>query len=94
MNAYPKIRAVIPLDNYRLRLTFDNGVCKVYDCTPLLQKAVFAPLANDWLFRTAQVDPGGYGVSWNEDIDLAESELWEHGITQVMAQSGTPTAFN
>jgi hypothetical protein len=80
MHAYPKVITVTPLADSRLRITFDNGVCKLYDCKPLLQKPVFAPLANSWLFRTVQVDPGGYGVSWNEEIDLAESELWEHGI--------------
>ena len=53
----------------------------------MLQKPVFAPLANGWLFRTVQVDPGGYGVSWNEEIDLAESELWEHGIALELAQT-------
>ena len=87
MHTYPKITAVAPCNNCRLRVTFENDVCKVYDCKPLLRKPVFAPLANDWLFRTVQVDPGGYGVSWNEDIDLAESELWKHGITVETAQS-------
>jgi hypothetical protein len=87
MYAYPKIRTVAPLDNCRLRVIFDNGVCKIYDCKPLLQKPVFAPLADGWLFRSVQADPSGYGVSWNEDIDLAESELWEHGLTLETTQS-------
>ena len=87
MRTYPKIKTVTPLDDGRLQVIFDNDVCKVYDCKPLLRKPVFAPLANGWLFRTVQVDPGGYGVSWNEDIDLAESELWEHGVTPEAAQT-------
>lgn len=86
MYAYPKIKMATPLNNSCLRVTFDNGVCKVYDCKPLLQKPVFAPLANGWLFRSVQVDIGGYGVIWNEEIDLAEAELWEHGITLEVAQ--------
>ncbi|OIO92238.1 MAG: hypothetical protein AUK03_09965 [Anaerolineae bacterium CG2_30_64_16] len=91
MCTYPKVKTVTPLDDGRLRVTFDNDVCKVYDCKPLLRKPVFAPLANRWLFRTVQVDPGGYGVSWNEDIDLAEAELWEHGVTLEVAQTvGVP----
>ena len=89
MYAYPKIKTVAPLDDSRLRVTFDNGVCKVYDCKPLLQKPVFAPLANGWFFRSVQVDSGGYGVIWNEDIDLAEAELWEHGITLEVTQQVT-----
>lgn len=26
-----------------------------------------------------KVDAGGYGVSWNDDIDLSCNELWENG---------------
>lgn len=79
MHGYPKIKTVIPLDDYRLQVTFANNVSKVYDCRLLLRNPTFAPLARKWLFRAVQVDPGGYGVSWNEEIDLSESELWEHG---------------
>ena len=79
MGDHPKIMSVIPLDDYRLQVTFVNGVCKVYDCRSLLPAPVFAPLIAGWLFRAVQVDPGGYGVSWNDEIDLSESELWEHG---------------
>ena len=25
------------------------------------------------------MDIGGYGVSWNEDIDISEYELWDSG---------------
>jgi hypothetical protein len=79
MHNYPKIKTAIPLDDYRLQITFVNGVCKVYDCKPLLQNSAFGSLTWGWLFRSVQVDAGGHGVSWNDDIDLSESELWEHG---------------
>jgi hypothetical protein len=76
---YPKIKTVLPLDDCCLQVTFDNAVCKIYDCKPLLDKPVFAPLADNWLFHAVRVDQGGYGISWNDEIDLAESELWTHG---------------
>jgi hypothetical protein len=79
MSNYPKIKTAIPLDDWRLQVAFVNGVCKVYDCKPLLRNPAFAPLSLGWLFRAVQVDAGGYGVSWNDEIDLSESELWEHG---------------
>ena len=87
MTVYPKVKTVLPLDDYCLQVIFDNAVSKVYDCKPLLGKLVFAPLANRWLFRAVRVDPGGYGISWNHAIDLAESELWEHGQPLKAAQS-------
>ncbi len=79
MTIYPKVKAVQALEDCRLQVTFENGTCKIYDCTPLLDKPVFAPLANRWLFCAVKVDRGGYGISWNDDIDLAEAELWLHG---------------
>ena len=60
-------------------MTFDNGTRKVYDCKPLLQSEVFALLQDEWLFRTVRADAGGYGISWTEELDLSEAELWENG---------------
>jgi pimeloyl-ACP methyl ester carboxylesterase len=51
-----------------------------------LDRPVFAPLANRWFFRAVKVDQGGYGISWNDDIDLAEAELWIHGQPTPTAQ--------
>ena len=76
---YPKIRSVEPRPDKTLLVTFDNSVKKEYDCRPLLQSEAFRPLQDDAIFRCAHADPHGYGVVWNEEIDLAESEIWLHG---------------
>lgn len=77
--AYPRVKAVRPLANKRLLVEFDNGEAKVYDCTPLLDSEVFAPLRNDALFRRVRAEEHGYAVIWTDEIDLAESELWLNG---------------
>jgi len=82
MISYPKIQAVEPLQGKRLRVTFSTGINKVYDCTTLLSETPFAPLKNDILFRQVHADRTGYGVVWNDNIDLSESELWINGITE------------
>ena len=47
---------------------------------PLLDRhPAFRGLTEHGLFDSVQVDAGGYGVSWNDDIDLSCDELWEHG---------------
>ena len=79
--AYPKIESVTPLADFKLRVTFANGVEKIYDCQPLLADSHFALLQSPALFRTVQVDPGGYGISWNDDLDLSEAELWRNGAS-------------
>jgi len=78
---YPKILSVIPLENYRLQVTFSNHITKVYDCSELLTHPAFSSLHDPAIFRTVQVDQGGYGVFWNDDLDISESELWLHGKT-------------
>lgn len=79
MARYPKVRSVAIRGDRRLLVTFDNGVRKLYDCAPLLETEPFGPLREEWLFRSVRADPGGYGISWSDELDLSESELWENG---------------
>ena len=76
---YPKVKAVRPLADKMLLVEFDNGVTKVYDCKPLLDSEVFAPLRDEAVFRRVRADDHGYAVIWTDMIDLAESELWIGG---------------
>lgn len=79
MERVPKIVSVEPIGQTELLVRFDNGVAKTYDCRPLLGRPQFRLLANAAFFRAVQVDPGGYGISWSDDIDLSEYELWVRG---------------
>lgn len=76
---FPKILNVTPKPGMILLVTFENGGRRIYDCTPLLENEVFRPLRDDAIFRCAHADNHGYGVVWNDDIDLAESEIWLNG---------------
>jgi hypothetical protein len=76
---YPKIQAVTPRRGKTLLVTFENGEQRLYDCTPLLQLDAFRPLEDEALFRCAHADSHGFGVVWNDEIDLAESEIWING---------------
>lgn len=75
----PRIHDVKALQGYRLLVTFVNGERRVYNCTPLLGLDNFRLLGEEAFFRSVTVDPGGYGVSWNDDADLSEYELWTEG---------------
>ena len=77
--AYPRIRSVKTRPGKTLVVTFENGDKKVYDCTPLLRADAFRPLQDEAVFRCAHADSHGYGVIWNDEIDLAESEIWING---------------
>jgi hypothetical protein len=78
MNA-PKIQSVKPLENKRLLVKFENGLEKIYDCHQLLHREAFQSLDNEAFFKTVEVDLGGYGIVWNDDVDLSEYELWVNG---------------
>ncbi|MGO8751369.1 MAG: DUF2442 domain-containing protein [Thermoguttaceae bacterium] len=89
MGDIPRIASVEPLGQAQLLVRFQNGVGKVYDCRPLLGRPQFRLLTNMAFFRTVRVDPGGYGISWSDDIDLSEYELWVRGtpLAQETAQT-------
>ncbi|MBR4776034.1 MAG: DUF2442 domain-containing protein [Lachnospiraceae bacterium] len=80
---FHKIKSVTPMANYILSVQFSEGVTKNYDMKPLFTKyPMFAPLKNSpELFYAATVDVGGYGVVWNDDIDIACDELYFNGKT-------------
>ena len=60
----------------------ENGIEKVYDCSNVFSRPQFQLLRNQAFFKAVHVDPGGYGVSWNDDLDLSEYELWTNGKTR------------
>ena len=62
-------------------ICFENGEKKIYDVGQLFDKIeVFKALTiTEGLFRQVKVDAGGYGVSWNGDIDLSCNELYQSG---------------
>ncbi len=80
---FHKVKAVNALPDYRLSVQFAEGITKIYDLKPLFDKwPVFTELKNNQeLLYSVEVDAGGYGVVWNDDIDLSCDELYENGET-------------
>ena len=79
MEKIPKIKAVQPIGEAQLLVTFASGIKKIYDCSSLLSRPQFHLLASPAFLNAVHVDPGGYGISWSDDIDLSEYELWRNG---------------
>lgn len=79
---FHKIKSVIPLGDYILNVQFSEGITKSYDVKPLFDKwKPFQALKNGNLFFDVSVDAGGFGISWNDDIDLSCDELFANGNT-------------
>ena len=78
---FHKVKSVKPLSNYIIEVIFIDNTTKYYDVSLLFKKwVIFQNLVNiQGLFEQVKVDSGGYGVSWNDEIDLSCNELWENG---------------
>lgn len=79
---FHKIKHVAALPEYKLSVRFSEGVTKIYDVAPLFEKIpLFAALKeHDEAFACVSVDVGGYGIVWNDELDLSCDELWENGV--------------
>ena len=80
---FHKVKAASALPDYRLSVQFAEGVTKLYDVKPLFTKwpAFKALESSPELFSSVEVDVGGYGIVWNDDLDLSCDELFENGVT-------------
>ncbi len=78
---FHKTKNVSALQEYRLSIQFAEGVTKLYDVKPLFEKLpVFKSLIDHpEEFGCVSVDVGGYGIVWNDELDLSCDELWENG---------------
>lgn len=80
---FHKVKIVNALDNYRLSVQFAEGVTKIYDVSRLFSTwtAFISLKDNPILFKKARVDFGGYGVIWNDELDISCDELFANGET-------------
>lgn len=75
----PKVKKIEVLEDYFLRVFFDTGEIKIYDFKPNFKYEIFSQLKDYSIFKNVVVDVGGYGISWNDDCDLSEYELYLNG---------------
>lgn len=74
------IKSIKPLENMILEVVFLSGETKKYDTKALIKRnKIFKKLENEELFNKVKVDVGGYGIAWDEDIDLSSKEIWKNG---------------
>jgi hypothetical protein len=76
---YPKISKAKAVDDQTLIIEFSNGEVKQYTIHHLLESRMFAALKHPTFFKSFKIEPGGYAIAWNEEIDISEYELWKNG---------------
>ena len=70
---FHKVKSAAPLSDFKLSVQFSEGVTKLYDVKPLFERiSAFRYLKdNPSEFDCVSVDVGGYGIVWNDDLDLS-----------------------
>ena len=77
---FHKVKEVTPLEDYILEIKFIEGCTKKYDVKPLFDELpYFTDLKDNDLFSKVYVSGGGYGIIWNDVLDLDCNELWNNG---------------
>ena len=67
------------LGEYKLQLTFDNGVTKNVDLREELYGEVFEPLWDQDMFRQVIINPETITIEWPNGADFAPEFLYEIG---------------
>ena len=77
---FNRLASISTVGDTGLKGVFLNGETRYYDIKRLFDEIpVFRSLLDRTLFECVKVDSGGYGISWNEDIDLSSDEIYENG---------------
>jgi hypothetical protein len=71
----PRVKSVVPKEDYRLEITFSNGEIGVFDCAPLLNFGVFLELRDFNYFKQVRVEGGT--VVWPHEQDICPDTLYE-----------------
>jgi len=78
MNRYYAVKAVTPVEDYKLLLTFTNGERRLFDMKPYLNKGVFRELRDVSLFNTVHVSFDT--VEWNNEADFDPEALYNYSV--------------
>lgn len=78
------IRDVAYLTEYKLLVTFENGVTKVVNLEPYLEGEIFEPLRDVEYFKTVSVNPDIDTITWDNGADFAPEFLWDIGVSQAI----------
>lgn len=78
MKIYPRVKAVKPLEGYRLHLTFEDDAEGEFDCREILNFGFFSELADQKYFSSVFVDTGT--ASWPNGQDISPDTLYMKAI--------------
>ena len=70
-----RVQAVEPLEGFKVRITFQNGIQKEIDLAPFLWGPIFEPIRNDAaMFKSVKVV--GDTIGWDNGADIDPDVLY------------------
>ncbi|MBQ3374793.1 MAG: DUF2442 domain-containing protein [Oscillospiraceae bacterium] len=77
----PRIKDLEPLDDYVLKVSFDDGKCVLYDVkTDIEEIPSYRDLKEIFgLFNQVRLDQSRTCIYWNDYIDLPSDAIYEYG---------------
>jgi hypothetical protein len=82
-----RVTDVQPLDGYRLRVAFNDGVVRDVDCSFLLRGTLGEPLRDPAYFRQVRVNDEARTVVWPNGLDPAPELLYSSGAASAIEHS-------
>lgn len=82
-NTFHTITSLNTLPNFVLLVGFQNGEYRQFDLKPYMEEyPAFKSLKETkGLYEQARIDIGGFGIVWNNDLDISSEGIYEKGIS-------------
>jgi hypothetical protein len=74
----PRVSTVLPIEDFRLLLTFNTGERRIFDAKPLFSVDVFKPLQSKLFFESVRAAYGS--ILWPNDIDYCPDTLYAESV--------------
>jgi DNA-binding XRE family transcriptional regulator len=78
------LKRVKPLDPYKVRVTWSNGLSASLDLADAIARnRSLAPLRDASLFGKVKLGEWGHAIHWTDDIELGAESLWRRTLEAI-----------
>lgn len=76
----PKIKHIVELKDYVLKITFEDGVIVLYDVkTDMNENPIYEKLKEKNLFSQFKLDTSRTVLYWDDRLDIPSDSIYEYG---------------
>ena len=91
MEVLHQVVSAVPLDDSKIKVTFETGATGVFDCAPYMADRYWHDLNTPAFFRQVRAECGT--LCWPNDIDIDPEEIWEDTVFDE-PQAQVPSQLN